>query len=102
MRYDGIGMGGPLGALVIFGLAAFMLFVLAAWIHSTKPKESEAASEFMVNVGVKAIYLAIVTIFSLVIALVPAKLFDLQGWGFLAAGAIIFVCALIWEEKKGS
>ncbi|MCK9535672.1 MAG: hypothetical protein M0Q98_13410 [Pseudomonas sp.] len=101
MRYDGIGMGGPFGALVMFGLATFMLFVLAAWIHSKKPKESEATSEFIVNVGVKAIYLAIVIIFSLVIALVPAKLFDLQGWSFLAAGAIVFVCVLIWEAKKG-
>lgn len=30
MRYDGIGMGGPFGGLVMLGLAVFGLFILAA------------------------------------------------------------------------
>ena|SRR5690554_2221849 len=100
MRYDGIGMGGPFGGLVMFGLAVFVLFVLAAWIHSKKPKESEAAFEFIFNVGAKAIYLAIAAFISLALALIPAKIFDLQGWGFLTVGGIIFVGVLVWETKK--
>lgn len=102
MRYDGIGMGGPLGGLVMFGLAVFVLFILVAQIHSKKPKESEATFGFIVNVGMKAIYIAIAALVSLAAALIPAKLFDLQGWSFLAAGAIIFVGVLVWETKKGN
>lgn len=97
MRYDGIGMGGPFGALVMFGLAVLGLLLFAAWVHSMKPKETEAIFAFTVNVCTKAIYLAIAALFSLAIALIPAKFFDLQGGVYLTTGAIIFVGLLIWQ-----
>ncbi|PXX97354.1 hypothetical protein [Halomonas sp. LBP4] len=96
MRYDGIGMGGPGGFLVMLLLAGLVLFMVVGWGLNKKPRLVESIFNGPFSLVSVVVQLTILAIASAAITLPVSGILSLDAsetriaWGFVAA-ALYFV-----------